>query len=300
MLSRKKRRIQWTSILPLLFLNLGSTLPLNEVPLATPISTPGPKNSSPNPKYILKVSHQPRRPVAISLEPELESSIQVKPQPAPPSHYAPREGSLRVRCAPKTYVYSIPSHDVPGVIMADEWPDWHGEPWDSIQEALAEIAWRQRRCASNCKCSPEGRMIPRTPVYANPGCQTQQAADQCRVVFACFCSAEVGDEDMDASETGSIGVEAGRMKTGQALDDFKHDLEGIMVVDGSHSVSFSNGRVRVNDPSIKEPYFLEGPSKGENWDWFANLGNLSGGLGRIAKRDDLHQEKRSRNIRERI
>ncbi|KAF3908857.1 hypothetical protein AA313_de0201069 [Arthrobotrys entomopaga] len=287
MLSKIQLYIQWILRL-LVFINLASALPVNENPLTTPISTPHSQNNNntPNPYYIPKPNHKPRHPAPRPLE--------AKPQPLPPPqppHYAAREGFLRVRCAPRSYVYSIPPSDVPGVIDIVDWPDWSSVVWNSMQEALGEITLRQRRCARHCRCTPEGRMIPRVPLVAGPGCHTQQLADQCRVVLACFCSAEIGDEDHDLAESDPLGVEAPTgMRTGQELGDFRHELGGIVGMDGRPEFSFSNGRVRVSDPRVKEPYFLEGPSKGETWDWLANLGALSGGLGRIVKRESSGQE----------
>ncbi|KAF3927927.1 hypothetical protein ABW20_dc0107488 [Dactylellina cionopaga] len=41
---------------------------------------------------------------------------------------------------------------------------------------------------------------------------------------------------------------------------------------------FANHKTQVEDPSIKEPYFIEGPSEGPTWEWIKGLGVGYGGF----------------------
>ncbi|KAK6347278.1 hypothetical protein TWF696_007350 [Orbilia brochopaga] len=43
------------------------------------------------------------------------------------------------------------------------------------------------------------------------------------------------------------------------------------------TMRWSNSRTRVNDPDLKEPYYLEGPGDQTKWNWLANLNSVSGG-----------------------
>ncbi|EPS45743.1 hypothetical protein H072_299 [Dactylellina haptotyla CBS 200.50] len=60
---------------------------------------------------------------------------------------------------------------------------------------------------------------------------------------------------------------------------WKWNMDGLGREPGQ-SMSWSNQRTRVNDPRIKEPYYLEGPGQERTWDWLRNLDGLRGlGLG---------------------
>ncbi|KAJ6258747.1 hypothetical protein Dda_6800 [Drechslerella dactyloides] len=183
--------------------------------------------------------------------------------------------AIRRRCLPPRYVYNIiPTNNFPG-INAIDFPSWRD--YATLAEAHKAILARQDSC--RCKCDDFGRLIT-DQRYG--GCKHQWQVDRCVVMFGCICIADLGqptatDPGLTADDY-QRAIEAIPRTVKELNPHWQWNMAGLDTEPGQ-TLKWASIRSAVNNPSLKEPYYLEGPSKNtdSDWNWLLNLNAGSGG-----------------------
>ncbi|EPS42922.1 hypothetical protein H072_3045 [Dactylellina haptotyla CBS 200.50] len=161
-------------------------------------------------------------------------------------------------------------------------------------------AWR--RICLNCLCDPgTGRVVlnpdgrDRGYIYAGYECRHEGTPERCEAWFGCECEWQMhqppkfpgvkvsdyqdalnGIPDLIKSKNPSYVWE----KYGLSWEKDLGDAAADATADATSNFEFSTNRRLV--PGTREPYYVEGPSKGKTWDWIFNsypLTKAGGGSG---------------------
>ncbi|KAF3918349.1 hypothetical protein ABW21_db0207792 [Orbilia brochopaga] len=212
------------------------------------------------------------------------------------------KGSMRVHCLPQRYVYNnidpyaykgetnhkklkseLPEQDFPGLgligkVEEKTWgPAYYWSKSGPLLEAYAIIKRRQDACL-HCHCDDNGRLVPALAPKAR--CHAQWQADECAAVYACICWARLGQPKATSTSLTiddyqrALDAIPGTIREGHK--DWAWKMNGLDREPGQ-TMKWTNTRVQVNDPDLKEPYYLEGPSDRSAWNWLTNPNRLVGG-----------------------
>ncbi|KAK6498318.1 hypothetical protein TWF481_010909 [Arthrobotrys musiformis] len=177
-----------------------------------------------------------------------------------PTDFFYDEKGLWVKCRQPRHVYALDiTFDVdfyPG-LDTSSWKDFPG----GRGAAIDAIQYRQQWCRRNCKCNPDGKIVP-----GPKGCLFQKTADSCTILLACYCYATL--------------VQAKPIPNDIPMSDYQETLDRIPLsvrlatLNQDFEWRWGGSRLQFTVPTSRlvpandQPYFIEGPD-GElqhNWD----------------------------------
>ncbi|KAK6530606.1 hypothetical protein TWF281_007446 [Arthrobotrys megalospora] len=91
---------------------------------------------------------------------------------------------IKVKCSAERVAYERRPHGNHHSIEYEDWPDWPS--LGTRLEVYGMIRSRQWACTS-CRCDENGAVVS----IGKTGCKSQQAADRCAIIFACYCWAQL-------------------------------------------------------------------------------------------------------------
>ncbi|KAK6338054.1 hypothetical protein TWF696_001525 [Orbilia brochopaga] len=186
------------------------------------------------------------------------------------------KSKMLLKCLPYNYVLKIKPYNSLLGIMAWDFPDW--KEYKGL-EGAKHLHIKQDGCKNGCKCDENGRIVKRPNI--DKYCAEEFAA-RCAVIYACVCHAILGQPT--ATDAGLTADDYQRAIDGipgsvQAANrNWRWNMAGLDSEPGK-SMTWSNSRVAVADPGLKEPYYIEGPSmsKDPDWNWLLKLSAATGG-----------------------
>ncbi|KAK6355538.1 hypothetical protein TWF696_004637 [Orbilia brochopaga] len=200
------------------------------------------------------------------------------------------------RCHRKEFVYNLaPQKFESHGIDVDDFPDWKGGFADR-EAAYRAIGFAQDRCRK-CQCDKDGRLIPKNHVRGARvrACRSVHAANMCMVIFGCYCYVELGQPQPTAT---GLSISDYQKALDSIPDVFKFQHKYYKWVHGlgdnpGDSITFSDTRTRV--AGTAEPYYVEGPSIGNTWDWLRNMRGGFSGSGMVFKREMIRSGEETQN-----
>ncbi|EPS45746.1 hypothetical protein H072_173 [Dactylellina haptotyla CBS 200.50] len=233
------------------------------------------------------------RPVLLKAKvPGINVTVTARQPPPPNIFYG--GGELTIRCFDAELIYDTPDVIDPltGVLFSR--PHWTNRAFFPTKAAaLRDIRGYIRKTCKVCSCSPVGSLIAGNDAQR---CRSDVAVRKCVYLFGCICYAtlvqptetaiSVSEKDYQASldqipDTVKITNPDFRFfVNGKYLDFSRDSYQG-----GSTEHSY-----RRLAPGTKEPYYLEGPTRGGPFGGLKGLGGLGFSGGKVYKRSELESE----------
>ncbi|KAK6507558.1 hypothetical protein TWF481_005988 [Arthrobotrys musiformis] len=213
---------------------------------------------------------------ATSETPRNDTEVNLKRTGKIPASFFYKEGRMRVRCNPPSWVIRIPRRAVPAMrITLDDWEDWSKI---APGAALWYAQRRQEQCYG-CQCDENGglyaiSLVARkgTRLEKVRGCGTQFSADKCSVMLGCFCTADL-IHPVPEDKTLPISVFQ------EALDSIPDTVQGhnpdYRWNYGGGTLRFTQPR-RYLDPNNAAPYNLNIPRVAMDDDYFRRFRSIFG------------------------